>query len=456
MKHTQLASLFACGALLAAGPALAKATAEELAQLGSRYTCMGAERAGNADGSIPEYSGKWLGAPPGVAFAGTGAHPVDAYPGDKPLFTITAQNMQQYADHLSAGEKELFRLYPATFQMPVYPSRRDFRYADEVCTSMRENAASATLVDGGMGLQATTGSPPFPFPKSGLELLWNTMLPARAHTEEATYDNAFVQRDGKVNWGRVKSNNFAPTNDLAHRGKTEGVQNYYLNETLLPLRDKGEINTGLDFYNYTKDPRQSWRYDPGTRRVRQSPGYGYDMSYPGTGGSVTVDEIRLFNGGPDRFEWTIVGKKEMYIPYNAYRIHSDKVRYDELIKPGHANPQHMRYELHRVWVLEGKLKEGYRHLYGKRELYIDEDTWHAVLADNYDTRGTIWRTSMLNYFYAYEMNAWQAGVGLYHDLLENTYLALNLINEQPKGYKLNASSFRPAMFGPEAARRGGL
>jgi hypothetical protein len=169
-----------------------------------------------------------------------------------------------------------------------------------------------------------------------------------------------------------------------------------------------------------------------------------------------VDEVRLFNGSGQRYDWKIVEKKELYIPYNAYRIHSPELKYADLLKPGHIDPTHMRYEKHRVWVLEGTLKTDYRHLYGKRRLYIDEDTWFPIVADNYDSRGELWRTSMLNFFYAYETQTMQAGVGLYHDLLENTYLAFNLINEQPKGFKLNVAGFRPAMFGPEAARRGGL
>ena len=271
-------------------------------------------------------------------------------------------------------------------------------------------------------------------------------------------DNAYVLADGKVNWGRVKSRNLAPHLEPGKRTSTaEGRQSsYYMNETLLPERDKGEINTGMEFWNHKAAPRQSWRYDPGTRRVRQSPGYGFDMSFPGTGGSITVDEVRLFNGTPERYDWKIVGKRELYIPYNTYRLHSPDVKYADLLKPGHINPDYMRYELHRVWVLEGTLKEGYRHLYGKRVMYVDEDSWLMKMAENYDARGGLWRTSMMNYFYAYEANTWQAGVGLYHDLQTGTYLAFNLVNEQRNGYTLNTGKLSERDFGPEAARRAGL
>ena len=457
LNYSMLAAGVALQTFLMTGTALAAATAEELAELGATRTCVGAVKAGNAEGTIPEWSGKWLGVPPHVNFEGTGNHPVDPYPEDKPLFVITAQNMAEHADKLSAGQKALFEKYPDSFQMPIYESRRDFRFPDSVCEATRRNAEDAKLVSEGEGVEATTGGILFPFPKTGLELLWtSSFFTYRPWTEEMVYDNAYVLNDGNINWGRVKSRNLAPHLKTGVMGETQGKSSFYLNETVLPERDRGEINTGIEFWNHTTDPRQSWRYDPGTRRVRQSPEYGFDMSFPGTGGSITVDEVRIFNGSPQRYDWNIVGKQEMYIPYNTYRVHSPDISYEDLLTPGHANPEHMRYELHRVWVLEATLKDGYRHIYGKRHMYVDEDTLFMVMGDNYDARGSLWRTSMVNYFYAYEAQTWQAGVGFYHDLQAGSYQAFNLINEQPKGYTLNVGDLSERDFGPQAARRAGL
>ncbi|TDF85963.1 DUF1329 domain-containing protein [Pseudomonas sp. H9] len=433
-----------------------EALANDASRLGKDLTCLGAEQAGNVDGSIPAFSGKWLGAPPQVKFEGTGHHPVDPYPQEQPLFVISAQNMAEHERFLTDGMKALFKLYPQTFRMPVYPSHRDFRFGDSVCQATRANVGYAHLTDDGEGVVAKTGGTPFPIPANGQELLKNASLfTLRPWTEEYTSDNAYVLKDGKVNWGRVYSKNLAPHLAPGHVGDTQGASAYYLNETLLPQRDKGEVNTGLEFWNDKTEPRQSWRYDPGTRRVRQAPGYGFDMAFPGTGGSITVDEVRLFNGSGQRYDWKIVGKQELYIPYNAYRIHSPQLKYADLLKPGHIDPTYMRYEKHRVWVLEGTLKPSYRHLYGKRRLYVDEDTWFPIVGDNYDNRGELWRTSMLNFFYAYESQTPQAGVGLYHDLNAGTYLAFNLINEQNKGYILNQGKFSARDYGPEAARRAG-
>ncbi len=442
-----------------AGSALAKATPEEIARLGNDLTCVGALKAGNAEGTIPEWSGKWLGAPPHIQFSGTGKPPIDPYADEKPILEITAANVAEHADKLSEGQRAMFAKYPDTFRILVYPTHRDFRYPDSVCEATKRNAAEAEIVDNGMGVDiahAYTNSFLFPFPKTGEELLWTVIIPYRAHTEELVSDNAYVIANGNINWGRVKSRNMAPS----HKPDTiealgERAASYYLNETLLPERDRGEINTGVEYYNYKLKPRQSWRYDPGTRRVRQSPGYGFDMAFPGSGGSITVDEVRVWNGSPERYEWNIVGQKEMYIPFHAYRVHSADIKYADLLTKGHANPEYLRYELRRVWVLEGKLKEGFRHLYSRRMMFVDADTLFAVAGDNYDSRGELWRTSLVNHFYAYEMNTWQAGAAFYHDLNAATYLGFNLVNEQPNGYNLNTDKISERDFGPEAARRAG-
>ncbi|TDF85964.1 DUF1329 domain-containing protein [Pseudomonas sp. H9] len=438
------------------GLARAELPADQVARLGNELTCFGAIKAGNADGSIPAFTGKWSGAPDGVDFKGTGNHPQDPYTSEKPLFEITAQNMEKYAAHLSAGQKALFKLYPQTFRMPVYATHRDFTYSQGVCDATLENARIAKLVNNGEGIEGRAGGVFFPIPQKAEEIRMNATMGGRyAWTEDYISDNAYVLKDGKINWGRVHSRNMAPGNEPGKVIYTKDmpVSSNYNNLTMLPQRDKGEVNTGISFWDYVGAPVQSWRYDPGTRRVRQAPGYGYDMAFPGTGGSITVDEVRVFNGSGQRYDWKIIGKQEVYVPANNYRIHSKDLKYTDMLTPNHVNPDVMRYELRRVWVIQGTLKPGFRHLYAKRDLYIDEDSWFAVMGDNYDNRGELWRTSMLNSIHLPELQGWQSGVGLYHDLNAGSYLAFNLINEQRKGYSLNTGNVSSGDFGPEAARR---
>jgi len=84
------------------------------------------------------------------------------------------------------------------------------------------------------------------------------------------------------------------------------------------------------------------------------------------------------------------------------------VKLKDLITPSTINPDYERYELHRVWVLEGNLKSGVRHIYAKRLLYADEDTWLTLTADNYDSRGQLWRVNLVNFFYSQESKTYHA------------------------------------------------
>ncbi|MBS0306727.1 MAG: DUF1329 domain-containing protein [Proteobacteria bacterium] len=437
------------------GTAAAKVPAAEADRLGKDLTCMGGEKAGNKDGTIPEFSGKWLDFPPNIKYTPhVGEFPPDPYADEKPLFTISQDNVAKYADKLSEGQKALLAKYPKTFHMNVYPTHRDFRYTDAVCAAAKKNALNAEMVDDGKTPKdAVMGAPAFPITKSGVEALSNNMLSARAYTEDTLRDTADVLSSGVIVWGRQRNTNLSLVNDPKNVGKPlEGIMAYTMNSTLLPERDKGTINLAIEPSSYAKGSRLAWMYDPGTRRVRQLPEFGFDQPIGGTGGKLTIDSDRLFNGSPERYTWTLLGKREMYIPANTYKINGKGIKYADLIKPGVPNPDYLRWELHRVWVLEGKLKEGYRHVYGKRVLFLDEDTWMSVMSDFYDSRGKLWQYAFINYYYAPDIHAWQAGTSFYFDLNSGGYVGYNLFQERDRAPVLNKGDLKPEMFTPEAAR----
>lgn len=448
-KGVALAVALAMNAGLMA-TAHAKVSPEEAAKLGKELTCTGAERAGNADGSIPEFTGKYLGEVPGwkhVKFSG--GQPVDPYANEKPIAVITAQNVAQYAERLSEGQKAMFKQYPDTFKMNIYPGHRDFRYPDSVCEGVKQNALTAEVENEGMGVK-TNGPVPFPIPKTAMEVLWNHQLPARSFNEDKLHDVASVMPNGSIGWARMHGRNLALVNDPKKPAGTSSSLS--LNTTLLPARDKGVMSVTHEPYNYLTVGRQSWSYSPSTRRVRQLPGYGYDQPMIGTNGTMTIDEDRLFNGPPDRYSWKLLGKREMYIPANTFGTNSADVKYADLLTKNHPNPEFLRYELRRVWVLEATVKEGYRHVYGKRVLFLDEDTWHAVIADNYDARGALWKFAMINYYYHPDMSAWQAGSQFYHDLNSGQYTGYSMTNEAKRGPILNDGKLTASMYTPDAIR----
>ncbi|HSW17912.1 MAG TPA: DUF1329 domain-containing protein [Ramlibacter sp.] len=459
MKRAMTPSSIVLAASLAmSGAVLAKAPAAEADKLGKELTCVGAEKAGNKDGTIPEFSGKWLGTPPGVQYTPhVGQHPVDPYAADKPLYSVTAENLSQHAAKLSEGQKALFAKFPKSFRIDVYPTRRDFRYPDYVCEAAKKNALHAEASDGGLGINgAVKGAIPFPIPKDGAEALANNTFPYRAFNEDGTRDLANVLSDGSISWGRQHNTNLGLVNGPQNAGQPlEGPMAYSRNTTLLPEREKGGISVSVEPVNFAKGKRLAWNYDPGTRRVRQLPEYGFDQPLGGTGGKMTIDSDRLFNGSPERYSWKLVGKREMLVPANAYKLHGKTVKYADLIKAGAPNPDYLRWELRRVWVVEGTIKEGFRHLYGKRVLFLDEDTWQAAASDFYDARGTLWQYGYVNHYYAFDLQGWQAGTSFYHDLNSGGYVAYNLFQERDKGPILNKGNLKPEMFTPEAARSAG-
>lgn len=442
---------------LTTGAAWAKATPQEVAALGQTLTCTGGEKAGTASG-VPAFTGKWYGTPPGINYQPhTGQHPVDPYADEKPLFVITAQNMAQYAQHLTEGQKGMFARYPQTFRVPVYQGHRDFRYSDATCAAAKTNAQEAEVKADGLGVQgAVIGAMPFPIPKTGLELAFNNLLPSRAYTEHTLRDNGIVFSDGRVVFGRADNKAFSRVQDVKAYGQPlVGVMSQTLNLTMLPEREKGAVSVITEPVDFGKDKRLGWSYDPGTRRVRQLPEYGFDQPLAGTGGKMTIDSDRLFNGSPERYNWKSLGKQEIYVPANAYKIHANTVKYADLLKPGHANPDFMRYELRRVWVLEATLKDNFRHVYGKRVLFLDEDTGQAVMSDFYDARGKLWQHGFINYYYAFDAGIWHSGTSFYHDMNAGSYMAYNLFQERPLGPVLNKGDMDASMFTPQAARNAG-
>ncbi|WP_121359608.1 DUF1329 domain-containing protein, partial [Pseudomonas aeruginosa] len=102
---------------LLATQVMAAISADEAAKLGTSLTPLGAEKAGNADGSIPAWDGGLATNAGSVDSRGFLANP---YASEQPLFTITAQNVDQYKDKLTPGQLAMFKRYPDTYKIPVY------------------------------------------------------------------------------------------------------------------------------------------------------------------------------------------------------------------------------------------------------------------------------------------------------------------------------------------------
>ena len=437
-------------------PLQARISPQEAEQLGTTLTHTGAEPKANADGSIPAWTGKMYGLPEGLEYGGPGKPYPDPYADDKVLFTITANNMDQYADRLSEGEIALFKAYPETFKMHIYPSHRDGRVSDRYIERVKFNAVNAELVNGEDGIQGFTGAVAFPIPKSGAEVMWNGRTQGVNHTLAGFYKDTTVFPNGSraTRKSHLQSEYpYAnPDNEVGATEEDLGIYAALVMDTVYePTREKGSINSIFEPFDYVAHAREAWIYLPGSRRVRRAPTVGYDTPV-GAGGLITVDDTLGFNGAMDHFDWKLIGKKEIYIPYHSYKFDEPDLGYDELLTRLHVNPDYMRYELHRVWIVEATLREGKRHIYGKRRFYLDEDSWKYVLTENYDGRGELWKVVMINTIYEYNIKGYVTRSQIFHDLRASAYVATRLVNDlDPMDYTAPAKGAN--YYSPTSVRK---
>ena len=453
-KHKNLITGSALLAFLWAGSALAAVSEQQAAALGQALTPVGAEPAGNADGRIPAWTG---GLAKNAGTIDASGFMTDPYASDQPLFTITAENAEQYREHLSEGQLALFKRYPTTFKMPVYPSQRSAAFPDFWLQKTRDNATQVSLAGNGNTLQNYRMGVPFPLPQNGLEAIWNHMARYIGSTVKRNILTAAPQASGQFTASLLDQ-------DLAMQwaltdhdsAKSQNVLFYYKWRTLTPARLAGEVLLVHETLDQVKEPRLAWVYNAGQRRVRRAPQISYDGPSSTSDGQHTADNFMMFNGAPDRYDWKLVGKSELYVPYNAYRLDDPKLKYADIIKPGHINPEYTRYELHRVWVVEANLKAGSRHIYAKRRFYLDEDTWQALVVDHYDNRGQLWRVAEGHLQQVYQEQIPMILVETCYDLLNGRYFVSGLRNEVRNAPQYGTVKMSSNDFSPSSLRQAGV
>ena len=418
-KMRKLATAVVASLTLASGSALAAVSADEAAKLGNSLTPVGAEKAANADGSIPA----WDGGLTSVVARGT-----NPFGDEQPLYTITNANKDQYKDLLTPGQIALFNKYPDSYQMPVYPTHRTAAYPQSVYDKAKKNATSATLENGSAANFDETV--PFAIPQNGLEVVWNHLMRYRGGAAARDIMQAAVQRNGSYTPVKMSDEFMFPwyLSDGYDEKKDANIVFYFKQKIKSPARLTGTTLLVHETLDQVKQPRLAWIYNSGQRRVRRAPQVAYDGPGTAADGLRTSDNYDMYNGATDKYDWKLVGKQELLIPYNSFEFAS--VKYDDLIRAGHVNPEHTRYEKHRVWVVEATLKQGERHIYAKRTFYIDEDTWQMSVIDHYDGRGELWRVAEAHQLqYTASKVPWTAGE-IIHDLQSGRYIAMGLTNEE--------------------------
>ncbi len=449
MNNKTFKTIFAAG--LAAQLSLSVALAADPNWLGTKLTPNGANPAASADGTIPAYTGGITTPPKGYV---KGGDHIDPFASDKPLYSVTAQNMAQYSARLSEGQKALLTRHPNSYRMDVYPTRRSCALPQFVYDETKKNVTRAKLTDDGNNVVDARIGVPFPIPQSGVEVYWNHNFHWYGHRYAAITSGANVYPNGertlivRQDW---RYNFYADP---------QGVPADHANDQFIwmglwtaPTRFNGAGFSMTNTIDQVREPRKGFMYRPDTRKViRATPSAAtYDGPLSTSSGLRNNDNMFLFGGAPDRYTWKIIGKREMLVPYNAYKASATTTPRDGLLTPNHPNPDYLRYELHRVWVLEAQGKPGVNMSYSKRVFYADEDSWIFLMADLYDPSGDLTRVQhsfIKNY---YEAPACVFEFDVMHDLASGRYNVDHIkLDDGPADLD---ADIKPSDFGPSALRR---
>ena len=453
MKRKSIVALtFALALHGVPGDARGEISPEQAARLDADLTPFGGERAANADGTIPAWEGGIKTPPSGYQ---PGMHHPDPFPDDPVLFTIDQSNLEQHKAKLTPGQQAMILAYE-NFYLNVYRTRRSASAPQRIYDATRKTATTAKLTDEGNGVADAIIGIPFPIPGNGLEAIWNHLLRFRGVTAARWIGQAAPTRGG--NYTLVR---FADEFDLryVHEDMTQAKLNNILllfkQKVLAPARLAGSIIVVQETMDQVQENRRGWIYNKGQRRVRRAPNVAYDNPGTASDGMRTNDQFDMFNGAVDRYDWKLLGKREIYVPYNAYKLHSDKLKYKEILTPLHINSKFPRYELHRVWVVDATLKKGVRHLYKRRTFYIDEDSWQILIVDIYDNRDQLWRVAEGHVINYYDVPTIWTTLEVTTDLQAGRYIALGLDNESKMydfSIKRKLEDFTPAALRREGRR----
>ncbi|MBU1167986.1 MAG: DUF1329 domain-containing protein [Proteobacteria bacterium] len=440
-------------AIFYAGRAIAGVNASETFQFNDSLTPIGAEKAGNDEGTIPPYTGGLPAntSPPGFQ-PGSGRW-TNPFSDEKPLYSITEQNMGKYKDRLSEASKILLKKF-STYRMDVYPSHRSVAYPAWVLDNTRKNATHAHLTKNGLAIEGAFGGIPFPIPKNGNEVMWNHMLVYNGYPAEYRGRNWYVGKNGKaVNSGALQvslqSGYYNPTwnvEELKKNGNAFFEAAYHF---IFPPTAAGNASYSIDTLDPVEQPRRAWSYSAASRRIRISPDLTYDTPIASQGGVTNYDEGYVFLGKLDLFDFKLVGKQEMLIPYNNYSLAFES-RSSQILTPKHLNPAFVRWELHRVWVVEATRKPGKRHSLSRRIFYFDEDWSGGSMSDAFSRGDKPVKGIFLAATPLYDMPMPMARCYWAYDLSSDIYTLIQHFGDPGMGYQIKPNGFPNMTFSPDA------
>ena len=427
MKRRNFGYLCSGSALAAAMAGLDVAPAQATADaslLKTTLTPFGSVRAGNADGTIPAWTGGYTNLPAGFQ---DGDAIGELFPDEQPILTVDASNVAQHADRLSKGIVQMIN--QSGFSVEVYPSHRTHALPQRIIDRIAANVTEAQPVPQGLrfGFTGAFGGIPFPILDSdpaiaGAQAVWNANCQFKGFAAIAPYKG----------WS-VNSGQLAIAFDAVYQERfpyyqatsLAGYNGMTYQSHIVYTGPANQVGQALVLYSYTNaalHPQMAWQLLNGEGRVRRAPEIAFDTPSSQTNDIANYDEINGFNGSLERYDWKYLGLKEMYVPYNNNKIVTT------VPQPVHLkyfiDPKVVRFELHRCHVVEAMLHPGERNVDARRMLYLDEDTSTVCLADNWDSNGGLARTWISLVVVRPDIPAVMNIGGMVHNLQTEDYASL--------------------------------
>lgn len=379
--------------------------------------------AGNSDGSIPPWQKATVVPLPGWT-TGKDRGEFSPFHNEAPTKRIDHANSQAHKNFLTSGQLALLTSKPG-YTMPIYPTHRSCGFPDFVLKNTQRFHGEARIAMNGWQIEnATLPSIPFPQPRSGIEALWNFLLAYQGvgmqWTMGMTYLSSYSPDTEPVRY-RFSQRVHTPWGTPGAMSIFHAPYNYGVTYTYhAPAALAGQAISQR--YYFDRSP-ESFYYFPGQRRVRRMTSYTHDAWTIGFEKTYPIDALLIFNGNPDRFDWSLQGKREVYVPYNAFNITGTDSSGKSIFERDFVSAHARRYELHRVWVVEGRLKPGMRHSTPRKVLYLDEDSWLAVIGEDYDGDDKLVRYKESAIMPIWEIGACSTIAGMImYDLTQNRYV----------------------------------
>lgn len=343
-------------------------------------TPMGAELGGNADGSIP-------------AWAGDNGGPANR---STPAQQVSRDNVDAYLTLLSPGQRALLEALPDSFRMPVYGARRGYAPPAAFAADTAANAGRARLGDDGTISGLAAG---LPFPglgdsrggglssnaSAGLAAIWNHRLRWRGIGRERRYQQVAVSTEGVLTPLSVREDSRFLRGLDADRDKAAPLLLQQLFGIITPARLAGAVKLS---HERIDGSISAWQRSPidgaGGESFNATSEAGGDTPVIGSDGLYTEDQREGYAGDPTRWRWTLIGKRDLLVPYHADNLHARGRPLGSVLGARHPDSSVLRYERHRVWQLEARLNPDDTGIWPRRTYYLDEDSWQVLLVEHYN------------------------------------------------------------------------